>query len=81
MTSTRERGWAGCATTSTAPSGSAPADHDLLVRYVVVNTFDRITPEYTNSAGHETIEGWTREAGFSSVETWGRGGVRARAIK
>ena len=57
------------------------ADHDLLVRYVVVNTFDRITPEYTNSAGHETIEGWTREAGFSSVETWGRGGVRARAIK
>jgi 2-polyprenyl-3-methyl-5-hydroxy-6-metoxy-1,4-benzoquinol methylase/uncharacterized protein YbaR (Trm112 family) len=57
------------------------ADHDLLVRYVVVNTFDRITPEYTNSAGHETIAGWTREAGFSSVETWGRGGVRARAIK
>ena len=55
-------------------------DHDLLVKYVVVNTFDRITPEYTNSADHETIERWTREAGFSSVVTWGRGGVRARAI-
>ena len=56
-------------------------DHDLLVKYVVVNTFDRITPEYTNSADHETIERWTRAAGFSSVDTWGRGGVRARAIR
>jgi len=51
------------------------------VKYVIVNTFDRITPEYTNSADHETIERWTREAGFTSVETWGRGGVRARAIR
>ena len=56
-------------------------DHDLLVKYVVVNTFDRITPEYTNSANHETIERWTRDAGFATVETWGRGGVRARAIR
>jgi len=56
-------------------------DHDLLVKYVVINTFDRITPEYTNSADHETIERWTRDAGFATVETWGRGGVRARAIR
>lgn len=56
-------------------------DHDLLLKYVIVNTFDRITPEYTNSAWHETIEGWTRAAGFSDVRTWGRGGVRARATK
>ena len=55
-------------------------DHDLLVQYAAVNTFDRITPEYTNSADHETIERWTRDAGFSDVVTWGRGGVRARAI-
>jgi hypothetical protein len=51
------------------------------VKYVVINTFDRITPEYTNSAEHETIERWTRDAGFATVETWGCGGVRARAIR
>lgn len=56
-------------------------DHDLLVKYVIVNTFDRITPEYTNSASHAMVEDWTRSAGYASVETWGRGGVRARAIK
>lgn len=56
-------------------------DHDLLLKYVIVNTFDRITPEYTNSADHATIERWTRAAGFPEVETWGRGGVRARATK
>jgi SAM-dependent methyltransferase len=56
-------------------------DDDQLLKYVIVNTFDRITPEYTNSADHHTIERWTHDAGFSSVRTWGRGGVRARAIK
>lgn len=56
-------------------------DHELLLKYVIVNTFDRITPEYTNSAWHETIEAWVREAGYSEVRTWGRGGVRARATK
>ena len=64
-----------------ARSGSARPTTTCSSDTCVVNTFDRITPEYTNSAGHETIEGWTRDAGFSSVETWGRGGVRARAIK
>jgi 2-polyprenyl-3-methyl-5-hydroxy-6-metoxy-1,4-benzoquinol methylase/uncharacterized protein YbaR (Trm112 family) len=56
-------------------------DHDLLVKYAVINTFDRITPDYTNSADHETIERWTRAAGFSSIHTWGRGGVRASATR
>jgi hypothetical protein len=52
------------------------------MKYVVVNTFDRITPEYTNSASHETVERWLfEEAGYSRVETWGRGGVRARAFR
>jgi SAM-dependent methyltransferase len=57
-------------------------DEDLLMKYVVINTFDRITPRYTNSATHETVERWLREeAGYSSAETWGRGGVRARAVR
>jgi SAM-dependent methyltransferase len=56
-------------------------DDDLLMKYVVINTFDRITPRYTNSATHETVERWLGEAGYSSAETWGRGGVRARAVR
>lgn len=56
-------------------------DHDLLMKYIVLNTFDRITPAYTNSAEHATIERWARDAGFSEVETWGSGGVRAKAFK
>ena len=50
-------------------------DHDLLVKYVVVNTFDRITPEYTNSADHETIERWTRDGRLlerRDLGSWGR---------
>jgi len=56
-------------------------DQDLLMKYVIINTFDRITPEYTNSANHNTIEAWTLASGFSSVKTWGKGGVRAKATK
>jgi 2-polyprenyl-3-methyl-5-hydroxy-6-metoxy-1,4-benzoquinol methylase/uncharacterized protein YbaR (Trm112 family) len=57
-------------------------DKDLLMRYVAINTFDRITPDYTNTATHETVERWLTEvAGFSSAETWGRSGVRARAVR
>jgi SAM-dependent methyltransferase len=57
-------------------------DDDLLMKYVVINTFDRITPEYTNSASHETVERWLLEdAGYSRAETWGSGGVRARAFR
>jgi len=56
-------------------------DKNLLMKYVILNTFDRITPQYTNSANHKTIEQLTLNAGFSSVITWGRGGVRATATK
>jgi hypothetical protein len=56
-------------------------DEELLMKYVILNTFDCITPTYTNGADHETIEQWTLNAGFSSVRTWGKGGVRAKAIK
>lgn len=57
-------------------------DEDLLLKYVVINTFDRITPDYTNPATHETVERWLLDsAGYSSAETWGRGGVRARAVR
>jgi uncharacterized protein YbaR (Trm112 family) len=56
-------------------------DKDRLMRYVVVNTYDRITPKYTNSATAETIRQWTYAADFSHVETWGRGGVRAVATR
>ena len=57
-------------------------DRDLLMKYVVINTFDRITPDYTNTATHETVERWLLDAaGFSSAETWGRGGVRAKATR
>jgi uncharacterized protein YbaR (Trm112 family)/ubiquinone/menaquinone biosynthesis C-methylase UbiE len=56
-------------------------DKDLLMKYVILNTFDRITPTHTNSADHQTIEQWARDAGFSSVRIWGKRGVRAKAIK
>ncbi len=56
-------------------------DQELLMKYVILNTFDRITPTYTNSADHQTIEQWALDAGFSSVRTWGKGGVRAQAVK
>jgi len=56
-------------------------DHDYLIKFVVLNTFDRITPEYTNNASHEMIEDWLSDAGYSSFETWGKGGVRASAVK
>jgi len=57
-------------------------DKDLLMKYIVINTFDRITPDYTNSATHATVERWLLDvAGFSSAETWGRSGVRARAVR
>jgi hypothetical protein len=57
-------------------------DDGLLLKYVAINTFDRITPDYTNPATHETVERWLLDsAGYSSAETWGRGGVRARAAR
>lgn len=56
-------------------------DREKLMQYVIINTFDRITPEYTNNASHEMIEKWTLDAGFSTVKTWGKSGVRAKAIK
>jgi 2-polyprenyl-3-methyl-5-hydroxy-6-metoxy-1,4-benzoquinol methylase/uncharacterized protein YbaR (Trm112 family) len=57
-------------------------DDDLLMKYVAINTFDRITPTYTNTATHETVERWLLDrAGYSRAETWGRGGVRARAVR
>ena len=56
-------------------------DHDYLIKFVVLNTFDRITPEYTNNASHEMIEEWLSIAGYSWFETWGKGGVRANATK
>jgi len=57
-------------------------DKDLLMKYIVINTFDRITPDYTNTATHETVTRWLLDtAGFSTAETWGRSGVRARATR
>lgn len=57
-------------------------DERLLMKYVVINTFDRITPGYTNTGTHETVERWLLEAaGYSSAETWGRSGVRAKATR
>ena len=58
-------------------------NHDLqaLKHFAAINTFDRITCRYTNSATHEDIERWCRTAGFTAVRTWGVGGVRARAVR
>jgi len=56
-------------------------DYKLLMQYVIINTFDRITPKYTNSATHATIEKWSKEAGYSKIKIWGKGGVRARVYK
>lgn len=54
-------------------------DRRMLLRYVLVNTFDCITPRYTNTGTHQGIEDWARGAGYARVETWGEAGVRANA--
>ncbi len=55
-------------------------DRKLLMMYVIINTFDAITPEYTNNCPDlATMESWLAEAGFRRCETWGKGGVRAKA--
>lgn len=56
-------------------------DKDVLMKHIILNTFDCITPEYTNCASHRDIEKWSYEAGFSRVKTWGIAGVRAKALK
>ncbi|OVE76908.1 hypothetical protein BVX98_04375 [bacterium F11] len=56
-------------------------DKKLFLKYVALNTFDCITPWYTNSGTHKMVEEWSHYAGFESVKTWGTTGVRARAIK
>lgn len=54
---------------------------DLLIQQVILNTFDAITPTYTNNANHDVIEKWARLSGFKDIITWGKSGVRARAFK
>lgn len=56
-------------------------DKKELVYQAIINTFDRITPEYTNTGTHEMIEEWCKEAGYSKATTWGKSGVRAKAIR
>lgn len=53
----------------------------ILMKLAILNTFDRITPNYTNSASHGTIEKWLKEAGFYEINIWGKSGVRAKAIR
>ncbi len=56
-------------------------DKKILFWHTVINTFDRITPEYTNGAEHDVIEKWTKEAGYNNIEVWGKSGVRVKATK
>lgn len=57
-------------------------DRELLMKYIIINTFDCITPEYINNASEQTIRQWTLNAEFSSVKTWvSANGVMAKAIK
>lgn len=46
---------------------------------LAINTFDRITPEYTNCATHEQARLWAESAGLTNIDVWGEGGVRVRA--
>jgi len=55
-------------------------DRDLLMKHVVINTYDAITPSYTNSCKDlATMESWLHGAGYASFEVWGKAGVRAKA--
>ncbi len=54
---------------------------NIVVNLAVLNTFDRITPIYTNGADHETVKKWSMEAGFKNIKIWGKSGVRVRANK
>lgn len=57
-------------------------DKDLLMKYVIINTFDTITPAYTNCCKDiKTMEIWLKEAGFTSYKVWGCNGIRAKAYK
>lgn len=56
-------------------------DKKQLFWLTVVNTFDAITPVYVNSATHEQIEKWTKEAKFTKIKIWGKSGVRVKALK
>lgn len=57
-------------------------DIDLLMRYVLINTFDTITPQYTNCCkDNKTMETWLHDSGYSSCNVWGDMGVRAKAIR
>jgi len=56
-------------------------DKDQLFELTVVNTFDAITPEYTNGATIPVVVKWTEEAGYKNIKAWGKGGVRIIASK
>lgn len=55
-------------------------DPKLLMKHVIINTFDAITPTYTNNCKDlGTMERWLADAGFARSEVWGERGVRAKA--
>lgn len=57
-------------------------DKELLMKYVIINTFDAITPEYTNCCkDEELMEEWLKDAKYSTYKIWGVTGLRVRAIK
>ena len=57
-------------------------DKKLLMKYVIINTFDTITPQHTNCVPDKAaMEQWLKDAEYTSYEVWGEAGVRAKAIK
>lgn len=57
-------------------------DKKLLMDLVLLNTFDSITPQYTNNCkSNELMEEWLKKAEFKKSKVWGNSGVRANAIK
>lgn len=56
-------------------------DERIRTLYIAINTFDTITPLFTNGADHETVRKWCETAGFENPLIWGVSGVRATVVR
>ncbi len=57
------------------------SDEKMLLWHTVINTFDTITPTYTNGATNNVIEKWLQEAEYKNIKVWGENGARGKATR
>ena len=54
-------------------------DEKMLFWEIVINTFDTITPNYTNGLTLEEMKKELEETGYNNIRVWGKSGTRAKA--